>query len=201
MKQHRIDAAEDINPVSIAEHIEAGERVIVQYSKSTYTTQQLQLLNQLAKKFGRSFEIRFYGHYSEAFDASVLRFIPDAQCVSIDCIMKASNLEALSNVESLAELSLGVFELNDPDVLRYCNPLSLKTLSLGDTRRCNVDLRYLSGCVGLETLHTSGHTKNISTICGLPLLRVLSLSSIRKNDNIDFVSNIPTLRSLRFLLV
>ncbi len=30
MRQHRIDGSEDINPVSIAKHIDAGERVIVQ---------------------------------------------------------------------------------------------------------------------------------------------------------------------------
>jgi hypothetical protein len=200
MKQHRIDASEDINPVSIAKHIEAGERVIVQYSKSCYSAQQLALLNQLAKSFGRSFEIRFYGHYSEVFDASVLRLIPDARCVSIDCLLEASNLEALSSIRNLVELSLGVFELTDPDVLSYCNLPSLKVLSLGDTRKSNIDLRHLSTCVDLERLHTTGHIKNISTVCRLPFLRALSLSSIKKKDDIDFVSSIPTLKSLRIIL-
>jgi hypothetical protein len=200
MKQHRIDGSEDINPVSIAKHIDAGERVIVQYSKSGYSAQQLTLLNQLAKNHGRSFEIRFYGHYSEVFDASVLQFIPDAQCVSIDCLMKASNLEALSQIRSLAELSLGVFELEDADVLSYCNLPSLKVLSLGDTRKCNIDFRHLSKCVDMEQLHTTGHTKNISTICSLPLLRGLSLSSFKKKDGIEVVSSIPTLKTLRLIL-
>ena len=200
MKQHRIDGSEDINPVNIAKHIEAGERVIVQYSKNNYSAQQLALLNQLARNFGRSFEIRFYGHYSDVFDASVLQLIPDAQCVSIDCLMDASNLEALSNIRNPVELSLGVFELKDPDVLSYCNLPSLKVLSLGDTRKCNIDFRHLSTCVELEQIYTTGHTKNISTICTLPLLRGLSLRSIKKKDDIDFVSNIPTLKSLRLIL-
>lgn len=200
MKQHRIDGSEDINPDSIGKYIDAGERVIVQYSKTVYSAQQLTLLNQLAKRHGRNLEIRFYGHYSESFDASVLQFIPDAQCVSIDCLMKASNLEALSKIRSLAELSLGVFELEDADVLSYCNLPSLKVLSLGDTRKCNIDFRHLSNCVDLEQLHTTGHTKNISTICNLPSLRGLSLSSIKKKDSIEFVSSIPTLKTLRLIL-
>lgn len=200
MKQHRIDGSEDINPVSIAKHIDAGERVIVQYSKSGYSAQQLTLLNQLAKNYGRSFEIRFYGHYSEVFDASVLQLIPDAQCVSIDCLMEASNLEALSSLRNLVELSLGVFELKDPDVLSYCNLPYLKALSLGDTRKCNIDFRHLSKCVDLERFHTTGHTKNISTICSLPVLKGLSLSSIKKKESIDFVSSIPTLKTLRLIL-
>lgn len=200
MKQLRIDGSEEINPARIAKHIEAGERVIVQYSKNNYSAQQLATLNQLAMKFGRSFEIRFYGHYSDVFDASVLQLIPDAQCVSIDCLMDASNLEALSNIRNPVELSLGVFELKDPDVLSYCHLPSLKVLSLGDTRKCNIDFRHLSTCVELERFHTTGHTKNISIVCDLPLLRDLSLSSIKKKDDIDFVSCIPTLKSLRLIL-
>lgn len=200
MKQHRIDGSEDINPVSIAKHIDAGERVIVQYSKGCYSPQQLTLLNQVAKNHGRNFEIRFYGHYSEVFDASVLQWIPDAQCVSIDCLMKASNLEALTKIHALVELSLGVFELDDPDILRYCNSPSLKVLSLGDARKCNIDFRHLSKCVDLERIHTTGHTKHISTICSLPLLRDLSLSSIKRKDDIEFVSSIPSLKTLRLIL-
>jgi len=200
MRQHRIDGSEDINTVSIAKHIDAGERVIVQFSKGCYSAQQLTLLNQLAKNHGRSFEIRFYGHYSEVFDASVLQWIPDAQCVSIDCLMKASNLEALSKIQTLVELSLGVFELEDPDILCFCNSPSLKVLSLGDARKCNIDFRHISKCVDLERIHTTGHTRHISTICSLPLLRDLSLSSIKKNDDIEFVSSIPTLKTLRLIL-
>ena len=200
MKQHRIDATGDINPASIAQHVQAGERVIVEYSNGDYSAQQLELLNQLAKSFGRSFEIRFYGHYSEVFDASVLRLIPDAQCVSIDCLMEASNLEALSSIKNLAELRLGVFELKDPDVLGYCNISSLKSLSLGNARRCDIDFRHLSKCVELERLHTTGHTKNISVVCDLPSLQSLSLGSIKRKDDIDFVSNMPTLKSLSLIL-
>lgn len=200
MKQHRIDSPETIDPVSIAKHIDDGFRVIVQYSKSGYSAQQLAQLNNLAKVHGRNFEIRFYGHYSEVFDASVLRLIPDAQCVSIDCLRNACNLEALSDVQNLTELSLGVFELNDPEVLDYCNPTSLKSLTLGDTRKCNIDIGNLSKSVGLEKFHTAGHTKNISTICSLPSLKNLSLASIRKKDDIGFISSIPALKALRLIL-
>ena len=200
MKQYRIDGSEEIDPVSISKHVDAGERVIVQFASSGYSAQQLILLNQLAKNYGRRFEIRFFGHYSEVFDASVLQFIPDAQCISIDCIMKASNLGALSKLSSLTELSPGVFELEDPDVVSYCNLPALKVLSFGDTRKCNIDLRHLSKSINLERLHTTGHTKNISTICSLASLRDLSLSSIRKKDGIEFVSSIPKLKALRLIL-
>lgn len=105
MKYHRIDGSQDINPASIAEHIHAGERVVVQYSSRRYDAQQLAVLNQLANNHGRSFEIRFFGHDAEVFDASVLQWLPDAQCISIDSIRNASNLESLSKLRNLAELS------------------------------------------------------------------------------------------------
>lgn len=200
MKQHRFTDPQNIDPANIAELIEGGSRVIVQYSKSGYCAQQLALLNQLAKTHGRSFEIRFYGHYSEIFDASVLQFIPDAKCVSIDCLLRASNVEALSKIHDLVELNIGVFELEDSEILQHCNYSSLKSLTLGDTKKCNINISHISKCINLERFHTTGHTKNISTICSLPLLQSLSLSSIKKKDSIDFVSKIPGLKELRLIL-
>ncbi len=145
-------------------------------------------------------EIRFYGHYFEVFDASVLQFLPDVQCILLDCLTKAVNLEALSNLHSLAELALGVFELENPDILSYCNLPTLKVLSVGTTRKCNIDFRHLAKCVDLEQFHTTGQTKNISTICNLPLLSDLTLSSMTKKDDIEFVCQIPALKKLRFML-
>ncbi len=90
--------------------------------------------------------------------------------------------------------------MNDPGVLDYFNPTSLKSLILGDTRNCNIDLGNLSNFVELEEFHTTGHTKNISTICSLPSLKNLSLSSIKKKDDIGFISSIPALKALRLIL-
>lgn len=200
MKQHRIDSPEVIDPASVAKLIDAGERVIVQYSKRGYSSEQLSHLNQMAKIHGRHFEVRFYGHYSDVFDASVLQLLPDVQCVSIDCLVKASNLEALSGLHNLAELSLGVFELDDASILRYCNRSSLQMLSLGDTRKCNIDLGQLVTCGDLKRLHTTGHTRNIQALCNLSSLRDLSLSSIKRKDDIGFVSTMRDLRALRLIL-
>jgi hypothetical protein len=134
------------------------------------------------------------------FDASALRQIPNAQSVSVDCLMDASGLEALSSLRVLAELRLGVFELKDAEVLRHCARPSLKSLVLGDTRKCSVNLSYLSECTQLEELGTAGHTKNIATICKLPSFRHLSLRCVKNKDDIAFVSDIPELHSLDIVL-
>jgi hypothetical protein len=76
----------------------------------------------------------------------------------------------------------------------------MKRLSLGETRKRNIDLSSLARFRALESLHSTGETKNITAICDLPLLRDLSLSSFRKKDDIGFVSQLVRLVSLRLIL-
>nr|WP_315212593.1 hypothetical protein [uncultured Duganella sp.] len=200
MRQQRIDGFTPLDHGSIAAYVAAGERVIVQFGRSGYTNEQLAELNQLAKLHGRGLEIRFFGHYGEVFDGTFLRRLPDSMCVSLDCLSHARNLDALSHIEDLQELRLGVFELDDAEVLARCNAASMKVLSLGATRKRNIDLSHLARFAALESLHSTGETKNIEAICGLPILRDLSLSSFRKKDDIAFVSNLARLVSLRLML-
>jgi len=200
MKQHRIDDPAEIDATSIAAHVSAGSRVIVQYSKPGYCTQHLESLNALARIHKRNLEIRFYGHYSSGFDASVLRSIPDVQSLSVDCLMSASNLNALSCIHELKELSLGVYDLDDKNILTKCDLGSVEDLALGSTRSGSIDLSVLAGCKKLARLHTSGHTKNITTVCTLHGLKNLTLSQIKRKDDVAFVSDMPQLLSLRILL-
>jgi len=200
MWYHRIDGFTPLDPASIAAHAAAGERVIVQFGRGGYMDEQLAELNRLAKQHGRGLEIRFYGHYGEVFDGAVLRCLPDAMCVSIDCLSHARNLDALSHIENLQELRLGIFELDDAEVLAHCNPAPMKMLSLGETRKRNIDLGNLARFRALESLHSIGETKNIAAICDLPLLRDLSLSSFRRKDDIGFVSHLAQVVSLRLIL-
>jgi len=189
-----------LDPATIATHVAAGEKVTAQFGQSGYTDEKLAELNRLAKVHGRGFEIRFYGHYREEFDGAVLRRLPDAVCLSIDCLSHVRNLNVLAHIEGLQELRIGVFELDDPDVLALCNPATIKALSLGETRRRNIDLSILARFSALERLHSTGETKNIAAIRDLPHLRELSLSSFRKKDDIGFVSDLARLISLRLIL-
>lgn len=196
MRIHRIDNPARIDAQEIASHIAAGTRVIVQFARTSYTEEQLANLNELARQHGRNLTIRFYGHYAEVFDASVLQHLPDAQCVSMDCITKASNLDALSHLLDIKELRLGVFELDNADILKTINLGSLEALMLDDTRNCRIDLSALAGCGQLQRLTSAGHSRNIATICGLAALQELRLVAFRKSEELDFVGAIPNLTTL-----
>ncbi len=200
MKYHRIDNPTSINPIEIEREIEQGNRVVVQFSQLSYTETLLGELNNLARSCKRNLEIRFYGHGSLGFDASVLKFIPNASSVSLDCLTKIRNLDALSALTNLKEFSLGVFELDEKDVLSNSTIQSVESLTLGGTRKANIDLSYLSGYKELRRFHTTGHTKYIDSITNLPRLASLSLSQVKNNVSLEFVSNMLHLNELRIIL-
>jgi hypothetical protein len=200
MKELRINDPESIDPDVIAHHAGAGTRVVVQFSRKGYQHSQLETLNHLASRLGTNLEIRFFGHYSEGFNASLLRWLPEVRCLSLDCLRRAENLVEVSRLRNLAEFRLGVFDLDEPDVIAYCNSHQLRSLVLGDTRRSNIELAHIVRCRNLESFHTTGHTRNIDAICGLARLSNLSLSSIKRSNDLGFVSGVPSLKSLRVLL-
>lgn len=200
MKQHRINDPDSVDPSEIKRLIKEGHRVIIQFSRPGYRISLIEELNQLAGLHGRSVEIRFYGHHAEDFDASILRSIPAAACVSVDCLSRASNLDAMGALVNLKELRLGVFELDARDVLSFVPKGGLESLALGDTRKSNIDLSHLRDCQALRRFHTTGQVKNIDSLAVLPELSSLSLSSIKKKHALAFVSEIPGLRSLRICL-
>lgn len=200
MRTHRIDGFTPLDLDDIAARTAAGERVIVQFNQRGYTDDQLDALNHLAKHYGSAFEIRFYGHEGQVFDGAVLRRLADAACVSVDCMAHARNLDSLAHLGNLQELSLGVFELDDVNVLAHCNAASLRLLSLSETRRRAINLAPLARCTALETLYLSGETKNMEVLCDLPRLHDLTLSSFRKKDDIAFVSHLAHLATLRMIL-
>ncbi|MEG2032582.1 MAG: hypothetical protein RR376_18200, partial [Janthinobacterium sp.] len=77
---------------------------------------------------------------------------------------------------------------------------TLEYLSLGETRKANIDLAPLRHWPRLAQLHTTGHVKNIAAITALPALTKLSLSQIKSKDAVDFISAMPALTRLRFIL-
>jgi hypothetical protein len=200
MKFERITDPDRIDPIKVDSLIAEGFHIIVQYSSPIYDQSTLDAINAIARKHTHNLEIRFYGHYSSGFDASVLKFIPEVRHLSIDCLHKVTNLVKLSHLKKLRELSLGVYELEENDILSLESLWSLESLRLGDTRNSRIDLSHLSGYTGLKHLCTSGHTKNIQSISSLPQLQKLTLASIKKKDEISFVSNIQNLTNLTISL-
>lgn len=197
----RISDPKVLSPSEIAHACANRDRLVVQFSRpEAYTPAILQCLNEACRLVGGTLQVRFYGHYGTRFDATVLRQLPEASNLAVDCLSEIDNEEEIGRLSKLRCLSLGVFELNRPDFLETINLVNLTRLVLVENRKRNIDLSPLSRCGSLEELLVNGHSKGIEAVADLPKLRKLTLSAYAKSNRLNFISDIACLKELTLIL-
>lgn len=139
-------------------------------------------------------EIRIYGHYSSECDLSIVENITDVQSLSVDCLMRASNIDTISHLRNLKSLSIGVYNLESLEFLKDV-PASLKKLFIGATKSKKPDLMGLKRFSELEELYIEGQNKNIEVLGQLSSLKKLILRSTSPKD-ISFIRELENLWSL-----
>jgi protein phosphatase 1 regulatory subunit 7 len=200
MKQERIQNPASVERAAIEAKIAEGKHVTLQFDQPCYTAELLRKINNLCGEFGKQLTVRFYGHYGNHFDASVLRSLPDVVSLSVDCLSEAAGLSGLGGLANLRCLSLGICNLDDPDILKSLPLQNLETLAISESLKANFDLAPLQACNSLVELHVEKHTKNMGSLAKLPMLRTLSLRGIPKKQSLGFVSEIRPLRRLEIVI-
>lgn len=195
----RIDNPNQIDAILIEREIGLGKEVIIQFSDVTYTSGMLNDINELCLKCDENLCIRFYGHYSKVFDCKILRKIPDVKCLLLDCLTSVKNLHVVTELANLEVLAIGIFELEETELLGSDNFRKLKGLTVGETKSKSFNLVHLEKINNLKSLRISGHTKNIESIGELSDLDCLSLNAI-KQVPVGFINKLKKLRKLEFLL-
>jgi protein phosphatase 1 regulatory subunit 7 len=198
-KQSRINDPKTIDFGFIDKELGDDKHVIVQFSGSTYNDKMLSQLNDLCEKYDNSFGVRFYGNYSSSFDFKTLLKIPKVKCLYVDCLTKADNIGALTELNFLQKLSLGVFELKETEILNSDNLKRVTELILIETKTKVLNLDYLKDYKGLKILIIGGHVKNIESVGELSELEYLSFNSVKKTP-VQFVNNLKKLKTLNFIL-
>jgi hypothetical protein len=194
---HRIESPRAIDITEIKNLISPGWRVVIQFgSTSSCSPELLAELNQAAKLIGPDLQIRFWGRYGEQFNASILRFIPEATNIIIDGMNNCINICDLSYLSNLKELNLGASGFDVPDILSIEALHGLDTLFIGENKKSNIDLIHLRKYQKLRDFGTGGQFKNIDVITQLPKLRNLSLLQIKNTLDLSFVSKIRNLQDL-----
>lgn len=196
---HRIDNPTNIDKNLVESELKLGKEVIIQFVDTTYTDKILAEINQLCLNSNENLCIRFYGHYSTTFDCSILRKISNVKNISIDCLQKADNIQTLTELSNLKSLGLGIFELQDTEILNSENFKNLTELMIDDTKTKAFNLDYLRQLKKLKSLRISGHTKNINAIGELSELEFLSLNSVKKVP-VNFINKLKKLKTLNFIL-
>lgn len=139
-------------------------------------------------------QLRVYGHYSSECDLSFTHLVRNVRHFAADCLMRATGVEALAELQGLESLSLGIFELTDFDVLERLSP-GLTSLSLGATRSKRPTLAPLSRFRSLRVLYLERQSKDIEVLSELRELEDVTLRSITTPD-LQYLSDLPRLWSL-----
>jgi hypothetical protein len=139
-------------------------------------------------------ELRVYGHYSSECDLSFTHLLPNVRHFAADCLMRATAVEALAELQGLESLSLDIFELTDFGVLEKLSP-GLASLSLGATRSKRPTLAPLSRFRSLRVLYLEAQSKDIEVLSELPELEDVTLRSITTPD-LQYLGHLPKLWSL-----
>ena len=185
---------------SIAQRLADGESLVVQFDDPGYTPALLAQLDGLCATFGERLEMRFYGHYGADFDCRALENLPRVVNLSVDCLQRAENTDLLGQLGFLRRLSIGIFQLEDNDILRFPNLRSVLHLAVTETKTKAINLSHLAAFSRLEDLRIAGHTRGLAALQELPSLESLALSLIGKKTSLAFTNQIASLRSLSLLL-
>lgn len=108
------------------------------------------------------------------------------------------SLDFLRFFPQVKRVQFDLFELDSLDGLRHLSP-GLTSLSIGWTRKRNLDLHILAHFEELQSLYVEGHRRNIEVIGTLKTLRRLALRSIT-TPSLAFVSELPRLEDFELRL-
>ncbi|WP_391574945.1 hypothetical protein [Cohnella sp.] len=155
-------------------------------------------VDELCAIFDENFGVRFYGHYSLSFDGRTLLRIPHVKMLHLNSLTQAHNTEALAKLEHLHSLHLGIYELENSDILGIETLRSLRELTIISDKKI-LNLQHFKAYSHLEHLHVGGKVKNLDAIGDLQDLNYLALHSISKLP-LHFINRLKKLKHLRILL-
>lgn len=200
MITERLTDPPKIDPAHVAGILASGKTATIQFSKPCYNAEILSQIDALCLQYGNVIEVRFYGHYSSIFDASHLALISNVQWLSIDCLMRITAIEHLFRLTKLRRLSIGVFELDLPEILAQIHMTDIRELYLCETRKSNIDLAPLSQYPNLKSLYIASHSNGFPVLKELGNLTELRLRSLSKKQPLDILTHIPKLDKLELIL-
>lgn len=183
------------------DHLGRRQGVCVQFAEPGYTPALLREIDGLCEAHGELVEVRFYGHDAAGgVDLRTLDAIPNFVDLTVNCLRRATHVEALADLEHLRSVFVGIYELDAPDLLDLFDPAKIERLWLEDNSRRNVDLSRLAEFGRLREMLIEGHIRGIASVAEMGALEELWLRSIPKKQSLGFLAALPSMRFLQLIL-
>lgn len=176
------------------EQIASDPKVRVLQTASAVGPKTWDLLNETLCLERPDIELRVYGSYSAVCDLSFVTRLSNARRFSADCLDEAIGVENLARMESLEELSVGIYDLQSFDFLASV-PAGIRKLWLFATKSKKPRLNHLGRFRSLKLLFLEGQQRDIEILSELETLEDVTLRSI-STENLEYVSKLPHLWSL-----
>jgi hypothetical protein len=139
-------------------------------------------------------ELRVLHHIDAGCDLSFAGGLKHVRRFSADCLLRATNLEAIAEMSQLEELTIGVFELKTFGFLERVTD-QLTSLAICDTRTKSISLAPLRRFQNLRKLYLEGHHREIEVLATLKQLEDVTLRSITTPD-LRYLTDLTKLWSL-----
>jgi hypothetical protein len=178
-------------------HFEANGREVVDatVSRGTY----LDWLQQACAALGDNLEVRFFDHFEDEFDASVLDHLSEIRRLSIDGLPRVRHPEAIGRLPKLTFLRFGPRRLDSAKILTVLGVQRLIEFTLAGTPTPTIDLSPFAEARSLRTLRLLGSGKNIEAIGHVASLTELAFQPSAK-ASLDFINRLDALEVLKFVL-
>jgi hypothetical protein len=173
------------------EHSPADPEVI---SRTVY----LDRIQQACAALKDKLEVRFYDHFEDEFDASVLDGLHEIRLLSIDGLPRVRHPDAVGRLPKLTSLRFGPREIDDPRILRALGVHRLEHFTLAGMPSPAI-LAPFADARSLRTLRLLGHGKNTEAIGHVTSLAELAIQPSSK-FSLEFINRLTSLEVLKFVL-
>jgi hypothetical protein len=142
-------------------HFEEGGIEVVDdvVSRAVY----LDWIQRACAALGDGLKVRFYDHFEDEFDASVLDHLHEIRHLAIDGLPRVRHPEAVGRLPRLTSLTFGPRKV-DPKMLAALGLHRLTHFTLAGTPTPALDLAPLADARSLRSLRLLGHGKNTEAI-------------------------------------
>jgi len=159
----------------------------------------LDRIQQVCAALGEAFEVRFYDHTDDVFDARLLDELGEIQTLGIDALGKVSNLDAVARLPKLKHLRFGPARAESANSLADMGVGRLESFTLAGSPSPALDLTPFEDAPNLRKLRLLGRGKNIAAIASAASLTELALHPSPK-EPLDFIGALQGLDVLKLVL-